>query len=411
MFDKRSSDFISIIGKRNESLPMQLRESLKRKIQMYDKFKLSKGISKNADVTLADCISLLRPKPKNKEFEAFYKSIQDGSVVVGDGKAQIKTELTKKGQTKTQDNSGLVKAVSTDILQNVVKNLVSLYGKGVFNDKEAVDSVCKKLRDPKEVKNSRLLPFRFYSAYKEVDTLRTDETTRKLKDALIDALDLAVENAETVEGVTAILVDLSGSMNCNISGNSVLKADEVSAVLAAIAYKSGTADLFGFSTNCKKVDISRKSPVMDIAKAILGSMSQGGTDLNQALSTIEVHSNNTKTKYDSLLLLSDNDCYGYDTNKNTLTFEDRGYFGGRSTSADTHMNELIKKGIFRKVWINNLLGNEFAIFNTESSTKNLITGFNEQFLNMISVYNTLGNNKDIRKVIDMMLEKVKGKKK
>jgi hypothetical protein len=372
---------------------------------------LSKGISKNADVTLADCISLLRPKPKNKEFEAFYKSIQDGSVVVGDGKAQIKTELTKKGQTKTQDNSGLVKAVSTDILQNVVKNLVSLYGKGVFNDKEAVDSVCKKLRDPKEVKNSRLLPFRFYSAYKEVDTLRTDETTRKLKDALIDALDLAVENAETVEGVTAILVDLSGSMNCNISGNSVLKEDEVSAVLAAIAYKSGTADLFGFSTNCKKVDISRKSPVMDIAKAILGSMSQGGTDLNQALSTIEVHSNNTKTKYDSLLLLSDNDCYGYDTNKNTLTFEDRGYFGGRSTSADTHMNELIKKGIFRKVWINNLLGNEFAIFNTESSTKNLITGFNEQFLNMISVYNTLGNNKDIRKVIDMMLEKVKGKKK
>jgi hypothetical protein len=46
MFDKRSSDFISIIGKRNESLPMQLRESLKRKIQMYDNLSCLKGLVK-----------------------------------------------------------------------------------------------------------------------------------------------------------------------------------------------------------------------------------------------------------------------------------------------------------------------------------------------------------------------------
>ena len=45
----------------------------------------------------------------------------------------------------------------------IVKNLVAIERAGLFNDNEAVDSICAKLTNKKEVQKSRLLPFRFLS--------------------------------------------------------------------------------------------------------------------------------------------------------------------------------------------------------------------------------------------------------
>jgi len=414
MFDKRSSMCIDVPGKKGTAIPMQMRKCLKKKLQMYDKFKLSKGLCKGSYVTLADCINLLRPKPRNTEFAEFFKSIKEGKVKIGDDKAQIKTELVKKGQKRAVevpvDNEGLGKAVSMDNLMNIVKNLVSLYKNGVFEDKEALSSVCSKLRNPKEVKQSRLLPFRFYSAYVEVDKLKTDIITKTLKEALSDALDLAVSNVEPLEGLTCILVDRSGSMDHRISSKSVMTAHEIASVLAAIAYKSGMADLYAFSNYCVKVSISNTASVMDITRAIEGSVSEEGTQLEKALKIIERDAASNGTKYDSLLMLSDGDCYGYDKSNNTLTFSG-GYedYGVPKDTPDKHINRLISVGLFKRVWLANLLGNDFAVFNTSSDNKNLIVGFSEQCLNMISVYNMMGGNKDIRKVIDKFYDKLKGK--
>jgi hypothetical protein len=65
----------------------------------------------------------------------------------------------------------------------------------------------------------------------------------------------------------------------------------------------------------------------------------------------------------------------------------------------------MKEGIFKKFWLNNLLGNKFAIVNTEDYKKNLIPSYSERFAEIINVYNTLGGVNDIRMVIDKMLEK------
>jgi hypothetical protein len=405
MFNKNSKYYIDVPNKKGKSIPMQLRKTLRSKIQMYDKFKLSKGLSKNSDISLADCISLLRPKPRNKEYAEFYKLIQEGKVLIGDGKAQIKTELTKKGQTKKTDNVELSKAVVSDNLMNIIKNLMTLYKNGVFNDNEILDKVCAKIQDPKEIKQSRLLPFRFYSAYKEMSKLGNNLIVSKLKDALVDALDLSVENVEKLEGVTAILIDKSGSMECSVSDNSALYAVELAAVLGAIAFKSGVCDLFVFSNECKKVAMTRRAPVIDIVNMILDDkfVRTAGTNLKEALSEIK----SAGTKYDSLILLSDNDCYGYDKKSNSLTFQERSW-RSVSESADSHINSMIKSGVIKKVWLNNLLGNEFVVANTNDPTKNLVTGFSEKFLSLISIYNQVGTGKDIRKVIDQYYNKLKG---
>lgn len=396
-------------------LPMQMRKQLKSKLEQYDKYKLSKGLDSSKTISLRDSIKLLRPTPANEEMAQFFKDIIENNVTLGDGKKQIQTELTRQGQEKTeQSKKDLREALYKANLQALLKHLVNLYKNDVFEDENALQFAVNKIRDEQTVLSSKLLPFRFYSAYKAISTFGNNRAVVKLREAIEDALDISVANVDDIDGTTAVLVDRSASMRfSNISKYSSVNGEEMALLLGAIAYKKGSGDLFMFSNDAKRVDVSRRTPVLDMVnmmKQVSGM--GGGTDLRNALDFITAHATDNNVSYDNLIILSDNDCYGYNESTNTLTFGEGHYWGfyGRNRddmTADKHIDSMIKDGIIRKAWINNLFGNDFAIANTKSSTKNLITGFSEKFINAINIYNYLGSGKDIRKVIDLLLEKEK----
>ena len=55
--------------------------------------------------------------------------------------------------------------------------------------------------------------------------------------------------------------------------------------------------------------------------------------------------------------------------------------------------------------MNNLVGNDFAIVNTDDYRKNLITGFSEKIVDVINVYSALGTGaSDIRVIIDSLMD-------
>lgn len=69
------------------------------------------------------------------------------------------------------------------------------------------------------------------------------------------------------------------------------------------------------------------------------------------------------------------------------------------------MNKLFKNKVIKKLYIDNLLGNNFAIANTDDYRKNLITGFSERVIDVINVYSSIGTGaSDVRKVIDSIVE-------
>lgn len=84
----------------------------------------------------------------------------------------------------------------------------------------------------------------------------------------------------------------------------------------------------------------------------------------------------------------------------------RGYsWGGRSYDTDAELNKLFKNKVIKKLYIDNLLGNNFAIANTDDYRKNLITGFSERVIDVINVYSSIGTGaSDVRKVIDSIVE-------
>jgi uncharacterized protein with von Willebrand factor type A (vWA) domain len=392
-----------------KGLPMQLKKSLKNRLEKFDMFQLSKGLSKNKNVSLKDVISLVRPKPRNEEYAAFFKEILLGNVKSGvksfkagepDEVINMQSAFSKQGKSESslEDVIGVAKK---ETLQNLVKNFAALYEKGAFENDELLDIVCNRLSDAKEVERSKLLPFRFYSAHDILDKRfgNAINKVRRLKKALRTALDLSIVNMPRLEGATCVLIDLSGSMDYPVSKNSSVKAIHAAAVLGALAYKCGSGDIFAFSDQAVRVKMSEDAPAMDLVDAILNATPQGGTNLNAALKAIDRYAKEKGACYDNLILISDNDCYGYNRQSDSLTLLD---WNG---NANDQIDRMLKSGTVKKLWINNLLGNEFAVFNTNQHTKNLATGYSEKFFEVINAYSILGSGADIKGVIDEQLSK------
>ena len=388
---------------RDLPLPIQLRKALKHKLESFNDYQLSKALSESREVSLADCIKLLHPDEKKARVpKGFYADVIEGRVKFGGETKQVQTELAKSRNKNSNSTVADVKqSLDTSTVMAIVKNLVALHRAGVLNDREAVDSICKKLTDPKQVKSSRLLPFRFYSAWKEVNKLPSSYGVRKVSDSLVKALDLSVSNLNPMDGFNAILIDMSGSMDYPVSSMSSMTAKEIAVVLGAICFKQGVGEVYVFANSCEKVTgISSASTVMDIVKQIMNYRVGGGTYLDIALRTI-TRDSITGSKYDNLILLSDNDCYS----SIGTSFRISGFGVG---SADDTINAMIKGGVIKKFYLNNLLGNKFAIVNTDDFRKNLITGFSERIVETINIYGALGRGaSDIRVVIDRMVDNLK----
>ena len=387
---------------RETPLPMQMRKTLKGKLESFNEYQLSKALGESKEVSMADAIKLLHPNPvKSRVGRDFYRDIIEGNVKMGADSLQVQSEIAKVNNKNSKTTKkDVVKSIDTSTVMAIIKNLVALERQGIFEDKKAVDKIVAKLTDKKEVQKSRLLPFRFYSAYKEVSKMRTSVGKRRVLDALVEALDLSIDNLPDITGYSAILIDKSGSMDYNVSSMSSVTAKELACLLGAICFKKGIADVYVFADRCAMIDkISKKSTTMDIVNELLRHYVGGCTNIDTAIDSIR----KSGTKYDNLIILSDNDCYS----SNGSTFKlGRGYYSNYKTySADEDINTLIKKGIIKKVYVNNLLGNKFAIINTDDYRKNLITGFSERIVEVINTYSSIGTGaNDIRVVIDSLMD-------
>ena len=393
-----------VVGyKRDLPLPMQLRKALKYKLETFNDYQLSKALSESREVTMADCIKLLRPNEKKSRVpEGFFNAVIEGKVQMGADTKQVQSELAKsKNKNSTSTIKDVKQSIDTSTVMAIVKNLVALHRAGVFDDKNAVKSIVDKLTDKKQIRSSRLLPFRFYSAWKEVNKLPSSYGVRAVSDALVTALDFSIDNLQKIEGYNAILIDRSGSMRYPISSMSTVTAEEVALILGAICFKQGVGEVYVFANQCQKVTgLSSHSTVIDLVEKIRRPMVGGGTSLDVALKTISADAR--KNKFDHLILLSDNDCY----HSNGKSFVLGGYWGRESF--DDMVNTMIKQGLIKKFYLNNLLGNSFAVVNTDDYRKNLITGFSERIVDVINIYGVLGSGaSDIRKVIDSMMDSLR----
>lgn len=127
---------------------------------------------------------------------------------------------------------------------------------------EVADQVVTRLVDPEQVAKSRQFPFRFYAAYKAVQSLRWGHTLER-------ALNLSLSNVPQLRGRTLILVDLSPSMFPNMGYSSPQQRSDISNVDLAVLFGSALAHrnqasstLVGFGHENYRVPVAKGGAVL-----------------------------------------------------------------------------------------------------------------------------------------------------
>lgn len=147
-------------------------------------------------------------------------------------------------------------------LMALVRNLRNFDQAGVSDAVAA--SIAALMSDPRLVAQSRMLPFRFWSAYKNVASLRWGH-------ALETALNLSLANVPTLGRRTLILVDRSPSMfpgyGFSTPNDSDVSLAEQAAVFgAALALKAEKPTLVEFGRSSRVLPVSRGGSILRLVE-------------------------------------------------------------------------------------------------------------------------------------------------
>ena len=190
--------------------------------------------------------------------------------------------------------------------QMVRQNLNTFARHGVFAQPGLTGQVAAKLRNAQAVAKARVLPYQLLSAY----TAAGAEVPHAVKEALQDAMELALANVPQIEGRVVVCPDVSGSMSSPVTGyrkgatTAVRCIDVAALVAAAVLRKNQDAIVLPFEQDVVQVALNPRDTVLTNA-AKLAAIGGGGTACSAPLHWL----NARKVQAELMVLVSDNESW------------------------------------------------------------------------------------------------------
>ena len=190
--------------------------------------------------------------------------------------------------------------------QMVRQNLNTFARHGVFAQPGLTGQVAAKLRNAQAVAKARVLPYQLLSAY----TAAGAEVPHAVKEALQDAMELALANVPQIEGRVVVCPDVSGSMSSPVTGyrkgatTAVRCIDVAALVAAAVLRKNQDAIVLPFEQDVVQVALNPRDTVLTNA-AKLAAIGGGGTACSAPLHWL----NARKAQAELVVLVSDNESW------------------------------------------------------------------------------------------------------
>lgn len=257
-----------------KTVPRQMRKGLAQAFVKFDEHQLGK-YDRDGAVKLRDVLRIVRPKPANDEQSALWKRVKDRTLKVPD---TWEVSLSG-GKDKKETFERLLREGNLGYLA-MLRNLRNMATSGVDTDLVRQAIVGRKNGA------QRVFPFRYVAAARAAP---------QFEPYLDQALCEAISELPIHLGKTAILVDVSGSMDWALSQKSDMKRIDAAAALGAII--PGDVRLFTFSNSIAEVPPRRGMAGVD---AIVRSQPHGGTNLGEAVKWI-----NANVKADRLIVITD----------------------------------------------------------------------------------------------------------
>jgi 60 kDa SS-A/Ro ribonucleoprotein len=271
--------------------------------------------------SLVDVIKMVHPKPANDARRAFY-----GYLLDREHQAELLPQVVKDFEAFKQGESNVVPDVPFQMLTALElipatwaviaknaswhmtrMNLNTFARHGVFKQRRLIELIAARLRDAQAIRKARAFPYQLLAAYRSSSA----EVPASIKDALQDAMEIAVSNVPSIDGKVYVLVDVSGSMSCPITGyrkgstTAMRCIDGAALVAAAILRQNRAAEVIPFEQQVvTHLRLSSRDSVLTNAQK-LASIGGGGTDCSAPLQYL----NQRKAKGDLVVFVSDNESW------------------------------------------------------------------------------------------------------
>ena len=284
------------ISKYGKPVPNSLKKGIADVLKGFDEYTLAKYKGDSKAMKMRDLINICHPKPETPAQADLWKRCLEGKLKTP---LTWETELSANGNnTETWEkliDSGKVGYMA--LLRNL-RNILEANPKNI-------EKVFDILSDPVAVRKSRQLPFRFLSAYTQVERYGN-----RALDILEDAFDASIDNLPKLPGKTVIAIDVSGSMTCgSISKNSRIRPCDIAVLLGLIANRiCEDAIVMTFDTRIGYLQVPHRNGILHAVANY--DPCGGGTMMSLPFQEMI----DKKIDADRVIILSDNECncdYGW----------------------------------------------------------------------------------------------------
>lgn len=227
------SEILAYLQANKQKTPNAIRKGFKKVLERLDPYQIDKYKMKTRSISLIDLVNLFHPIPAQHNAEAYRR------LLVGEPLDDLyESKILEKTSSAAGKSKEKQKEAIEEVLGNVkgmpIFNLVRNLRNIIQKAPDQIEEAVRQLTIPNKIIKSRLLPFRFATAYEEIVKLRpsvsktvsfekdTNAGVEEVLVALEKAIEIACHNIPKLEGNTAILVDHSGSVRGDSGGSSLV---------------------------------------------------------------------------------------------------------------------------------------------------------------------------------------------
>lgn len=265
-----------------KKLSKQVSKGIARAFHKFDAYQFAKYRGRNKEISLRDAMFVTHPIPKDERQKGLFKQIAEDTLAPADTWERRKSAA---GQQTSNASEKEKQAASRETWESMIESLQMGYMAMLRNLRNFleddvsdyhIDLVCNYLTNPKAVENSKQLPFRFYTAYRELNEAAGGlepkfepimgnlgskrvafelmqffdaNKVRKILKAIKAAGLISVRNLKVFEKTDRVvsIVDVSGSMaGSTISSSSTVRPIEVAAFYGAIMHHLNPSCRLGY---------------------------------------------------------------------------------------------------------------------------------------------------------------------
>jgi 60 kDa SS-A/Ro ribonucleoprotein len=272
------------------------------------------------DPSLADVIKMVHPKPSTASRRALY-----GYLLGKPYDVAALPSIAADFEAFKRDLSRPVPAVPFQMLaalplesrhwveiargagwQMLRQNLNTFARHGVFAVEGFAQELAKRLRDPAEIRRARVFPYQLMATWSAC----ADQVPEVVREALQEAMEVAIGNVPALGGRVVVCPDVSGSMGSPVTGHrkgatSKVRCIDVAAlVAAAILRRNPGARVLPFEHDVVNVRLNPHDSVLTNAVK-LAAIGGGGTNCSAPLARLV----RERAEVDLVVFVSDNESW------------------------------------------------------------------------------------------------------